>query len=266
MKLTKNKYLLAFAVIVALLALARLAFEGDGDWTAETTAEAPQAEVPLSSTPQEESNSPESPSSPQEESSDAQQASTNAVRSERTPHRINGVTSYHVEFPDSNDTQLVAAHRWGVKPVKNRVDAEQRMKELVYVGASPYYYVDPLHASIPYLVPRASVLLQDIGRAFYDSLYAKGVPMHRLIVTSVLRTEEDVARLRRGNGNATENSCHLYGTTVDICYNRYMPITREVRNDTLKWVLSEVLRDMRQNGRCYIKYEVKQGCFHLTVR
>jgi len=45
-----------------------------------------------------------------------------------------------------------------------------------------------------------------------------------------------------------------------------MPITREVRNDTLKWVLSEVLRDMRQNGRCYIKYEVKQGCFHLTVR
>ena len=37
-------------------------------------------------------------------------------------------------------------------------------------------------------------------------------------------------------------------------------------NDTLKWVLSEVLRDMREEGRCYIKYEVKQGCFHMTVR
>ena len=182
------------------------------------------------------------------------------------PHRINGVTSYHVEFPDSNDRQLSAARRWGVTPVKNRQDAEQRMKELVYVGANPYFHIDPLYSSIPYLVPRASVLLQDIGRAFQDSLYVKGVPLHRIIVTSVLRTEADVARLRRGNGNATENSCHLYGTTVDICYNRYQPITREVRNDTLKWVLSEVLRDMRRNGRCYIKHEVKQGCFHLTVR
>jgi hypothetical protein len=27
-----------------------------------------------------------------------------------------------------------------------------------------------------------------------------------------------------------------------------------------------VLRDMRQQGRCYIKYEVKQGCFHMTAR
>lgn len=38
-----------------------------------------------------------------------------------------------------------------------------------------------------------------------------------------------------------------------------------VRNDTLKWVLSEVLRDFREQGRCYVKYEVKQGCFHMTV-
>jgi hypothetical protein len=39
-----------------------------------------------------------------------------------------------------------------------------------------------------------------------------------------------------------------------------------VRDDTLKWILSEVLRDQRELGRCYIKYEVKQGCFHMTVR
>ena len=44
------------------------------------------------------------------------------------------------------------------------------------------------------------------------------------------------------------------------------PARRAVRNDTLKWVLSEVLRDMREQGRVYIKYEVKQGCFHMTVR
>ena len=44
------------------------------------------------------------------------------------------------------------------------------------------------------------------------------------------------------------------------------PARRQVRNDSLKWVLSEVLNDMRKNNRCWVKYEVKQGCFHITVR
>ena len=183
------------------------------------------------------------------------------------------VPSYKEAFPDSQTLQIVAAEKWGVRPVKNRADAESRKRELVFVGASPYYHVDPLYSSIPYLVPRAAILLQDIGEAFYDSLYVKGVPFHKLIVTSVLRSEEDVSKLRRRNGNATERSCHLFGTTFDICYNRYLtvedpegPSRWSVRNDTLKWVLSEVLRDMRQQNRCYVKYEVKQGCFHMTVR
>lgn len=182
------------------------------------------------------------------------------------PHRILSVPNYKTAFPDSQSVQIIAANRWGVKPVKDREDAEQRKRELVYVGESPYYHVDRLSSSIPYLVPRAAVLLQDIGQSFYDSLYVKGLPLHQLIVTSVLRSMEDVSRLQHHNPNATENSCHLYGTTFDICYNRYQTIGREVRNDTLKWVLSEVLRDKRQENRCYIKYEVKQGCFHLTVR
>lgn len=191
----------------------------------------------------------------------------------KRPHRIYSVHSYNAAFPDSNAVQLQAARKWGVSPVKNRADAEARKKELVYIASSPYYHVDPLRQSIPYLVPRAAVLLYDIGQAFFDSLYIKGVPLHRPIVTSVLRTQEDVDRLRRFNPNATDNSCHLYGTTFDICYNRYEtveppegPRRRQVGNDTLKFILSEVLRDMRQQGRCYIKYEKKQSCFHMTVR
>jgi hypothetical protein len=53
-------------------------------------------------------------------------------------HRIRGVTSYKAEFPDSQSVQIVAAQKWGVRPVKNREDAESRKKELVYVGESPY--------------------------------------------------------------------------------------------------------------------------------
>lgn len=188
-------------------------------------------------------------------------------------HRIYSVPHFGNTFPDQNDVQLEAAKKHGVKPVHNREDAEHRKKELVYVESNPYFYVDRLNNSIPYLVPRASVLLQDIGRSFFDSLQVKGIPLHKIIVTSVLRTKADVEKLRSKNGNATQNSCHLYGTTFDVCYNRYKtvedpdgPRRRQVRNDTLKWVLSEVLNDARKQNKCLVKYEVKQGCFHITVK
>ncbi len=229
---TKRQYLLGFAFVVALLAIVRPFVTGESSDAVE----------------------------------DEQSFLTSLTSSTSPKNRIRSVPSYKDAFPDLQETQIVAANKWGVKPVKNREDAEARKKELVYVGESPYYHVDKLNSSIPYLVPRAAALLQDIGQAFYDSLYMKGVPLNQLIVTSVLRTKDDVARLQRHNGNATDNSCHLYGTTFDICYNRYHAIGREVRNDTLKWVLSEVLRDIRQQKRAYIKYEVKQGCFHMTVR
>ncbi len=193
-------------------------------------------------------------------------ASVSQIKDVDIPHPIYSVPSFKKAFPDSQSVQIVSAERWGVRPVKNREDAERRKKELVYVGESPYYHVDRLSSSIPYLVPRAAVLLQDIGQAFYDSLYVKGIPLNKLIVTSLLRSMDDVAKLQRRNFNATERSCHLFGTTFDICYNRYHPVTQPVRDDTLKWILSEVLRDKREEGRCYIKYEVKQGCFHMTTR
>lgn len=278
MKITKNRYLAGFAVIVSLLALTRCIFpsvannnnmgggSSDSVAIAESvgTAVAEQAENTKSEI-QENSVSVVNGAVKNTKYIDA---SGNPVK-----NRIVSVPSYAKAFPDSNNVQLMSANKYGVSPVENRDDAEHRKKELVYIDASPYYHVDRMYRSIPYLVPRAAVLLNDIGRAYYDSLQMKGVPLHQFIVTSVLRTKEDVRKLRNYNGNATENSCHLYGTTFDICYNRYKTVSdpdgperRQVRNDTLKWVLSEVLNDMRNSGRCYIKYEVKQGCFHITVR
>lgn len=263
MKFSKNEYLALFSLVVVVLALVRCVFpdvarpakDGEMACAADTVAVADT----LGSVAAAVSDSA---------ASRFFDAGGNVVK-----NRIYSVPRFCDAFPDSNNVQLESARRFGVPPVLDRADAERRMKELVYIGASPYYTVDRLKSSIPYLVPRAAILLGDIGKTFFDSLQVKGVPLHRVIVTSVLRTRADVDRLRNTNHNATVNSCHLYGTTFDICYNRYTTVSdpdapqrRAVRNDTLKWVLSEVLRDMRESSRCYVKYEVKQGCFHITVR
>lgn len=195
------------------------------------------------------------------------------------PHRVRGVQDYKKAFPDENDVQLEAATSLGVQPIANRDDAKKLSSRLYFAAANPYYTITELHSSIPYIVPRAAVLLHDIGRSFMDSLYVKGLPPHKIVITSVTRTKEDVARLRTHNRNATENSCHMYGTTFDISYKRFRVIGDStdssgsknkkpftIGDERLKMVLSEVLNDMRQRNRCYVKYELHQGCFHITAR
>ena len=304
MKVTKNRYLKGFAIVVVALALVRLIFpsvakprlaaknmNGDSAWVAtKGSSDDASSKDDSSEGVSSKDNFSESVSAdkseaaqPQDLTKDELSPTPDTVKAGRASiffdkegrevkHRIFSVPHFGNTFPDQQDVQILAANKHGVAPVQNRNEAEHSKGKLVYVGSNPFFYVDKLNNSIPYLVPRASVLLQDIGRAYFDSLQIKGIPLHKIIVTSILRTKDDVAKLRTRNGNATENSCHLYGTTFDVCYNRYKQIQtrkeprRQVQNDTLKWVLSEVLRDFREKNRCYIKYEVNQGCFHITVR
>ncbi|MCR5312796.1 MAG: DUF5715 family protein [Bacteroidaceae bacterium] len=192
------------------------------------------------------------------------------------PHAIYGVWSYDKCFPDINSVQIVAAKQNGIQPPANREAVLKLVKEhkLVDINNSPFYIVDNLSHSMPYLVPKAQHLLNTICLNFIDSLQMKGIEPHLPMVTSVLRTVDDVKKLQKGNGNATTNSCHCYGTTVDISYNRFVPIKGTYSlsiphtkwDERLKQVLSEVLNDLRKQDKCYVKYEVKQGCYHLTVR
>lgn len=293
----KNRFLLGFVVVVCVLALVRLISPGVAEprtsvadlSVADSLATDSVDQLAMAEEDKEEENKAtneiaETSDDLAQEAAGTGSETDAAADSSNTPsiffdkngkevkHRIFSVPHFGNTFPDQQDVQILAANKHGVNPVQNREEAEHSKGKLVYVGSNPFFYVDKLNNSIPYLVPRASVLLQDIGRAYFDSLQIKGIPLHKIIVTSILRTKDDVAKLRTRNGNATENSCHLYGTTFDVCYNRYKQIQtrqqprRQVQNDTLKWVLSEVLRDMRDRNRCLVKYEVKQGCFHITVK
>lgn len=189
------------------------------------------------------------------------------------PRNIRGVISYKRSFGDLNAVQLATAKKIGIRPAANRAAAEEMTSKLVEIAPCERYDMDSLTHSIPYLIPQASALLDTIGANFLDSLENKGLNPNKIIVTSVTRTKDDVKRLRRTNGNASMNSCHFYGTTFDVSWKRFTKVEdpdgrpmQDVSADTLKLVLAEVLRDLRKADRCYVKYELKQGCFHITAR
>ena len=189
------------------------------------------------------------------------------------PRNIKGVISYRRTFGDLNEAHLNVAQAIGITPIASRKEAEHMKEKLQHIETNDLYVVDSLTHSIPYLIKGAAQLLDTIGTNFLDSLTAKGLNPNKIIVTSVLRTEDDVKRLRRRNGNASVNSAHFYGTTFDVSWKRFKKVEDEdgrplqdVSSDTLKLVLSEVLRDLRKADKCYIKYELKQGCFHITTR
>ena len=267
MKITKRKFTLYFFAVVLFLAIVRLVFPSIGRSGKQAKANESQDETILAN-----SNRKSKAAMPLPIDNNDMHTVFTGKDGKEVNSRIYSVPGFEASFPDQNDVQLLAAEKWGVRPVADSADASKHLSSLVYVGSNPYFHIDRLRDSSPFLVPRAAVLLQDIGRNFFDSLQVKRIPLHKIIVTSVLRTKADVAKLQKKNANAKQNSCHLFGTTFDVAYNRYKTVEapgerrREVRNDTLKWVLAEVMRDMRKRNRCLIKYEVNQGCWHVTVK
>ena len=170
-------------------------------------------------------------------------------------------------FADLNEAHLRVARQLGLSEVpKTREDFSR--KGLVKIVDNDYLVVDDLQYSIPYLTEGAAEELQRIAKAFSDSLESKGLLDYKLVVSSLLRTEEDVERLRRsGNPNASDNSAHCYGTTFDITYTRYFSEDESeafMQPFELTKVLGEVLFDEKNAARCLVKYEKKEHCFHIT--
>lgn len=171
-------------------------------------------------------------------------------------------------FNDSNHVHLSAAKEIGIEPIDGARKAWAIRHPVTRISSCREYFVDNLTHSVPFLVPEAAALLKEIGRRFNDSLQSRGGGDYRLKVTSVLRTEGAVERLRRRNLNATKESAHQYGTTFDISYAKFIcdSVTVPRTQEDLKNLLAEVLKEIRDENKCYVKYERKQGCFHITAR
>jgi hypothetical protein len=159
--------------------------------------------------------------------------------------------------------------------------------------STPYWVVDELTQSAPYLTPDADAMLVEIGRRFQARLDTLGLPHFRFEVTSVMRTEESQAHLRRINANASRIvSAHEFGTTLDISHLRFAapadPLPAEPRGrldrsevariyaerldstavhnaPALRAVLGRVIREMKSEGKLLVMMEHRQAVYHLTV-
>lgn len=182
--------------------------------------------------------------------------------------KINSVGPLRKAFRDSNYLHIEAAEQIGTGVIETIDDAWYLSHPLVEIKSCENYYVDKLTHSYPYLVPQAAELLDEIGRRFNDSLETRGGGDYRLKVTSVLRTPLTVSKLRRVNRNATSTSSHQYGTTFDISYSRFICDSIRVNRsfEDLKNLLGEILYELRDEGKCYVVFERKQSCFHITAR
>ena len=188
-----------------------------------------------------------------------------------TLHKARNIPSkmYDSKFADMNLVQLGAAKRYGINSIDDRTFDFEGSSHLTEITGCETYSIDDLTHSVPYLTPAAAELLKEIGRDFQARTLEMGMPKCRIVVTSVLRTREDVRRLKRVNGNVSENSAHCYGTTFDISYFRFRTcgwVSRDVYDDRLVEILADVLTEKRKEGLCYVRFEKKQHCFHITSR
>lgn len=177
--------------------------------------------------------------------------------------------NYREMFDDLNDIQLEIATKNGLKHPE-QIEDPATCPDLVKLNSCDLFRVDTMYYSKPFVIPEAVLLLRYIGQRFQEVMkenYPENKHHYRLVVTSALRSEEDVNRLRRRNRNATEKSCHRFGTTLDISYIRFERDGEEDVNEVfLKNMLALALYELRYEGLCYVKYERGQSCFHFTVR
>ena len=175
-------------------------------------------------------------------------------------------TDFPFKFNDNNPHQLASAQKYGIEPLEDRSELPKVIKKLKRIEDSDEYAIDPLTHSVPYLTKDAAKLLRDIGKGFRKSLRKHKMGDYKIIVTSVLRTKEDVRKLMKVNSNAVPNSAHCHATTFDITYRRYKHLGGQ-ENDPkqMKYLLGEVLEHLREKGRCHVRYETQQTCLHITV-
>ena len=174
------------------------------------------------------------------------------------------------QIADLGGQQLEAATRYGLsKPIRRRSGIWLRAWRRRKIKTNRYYLLDPMPHSNPYLTSGGKWVLKTIAKRFQKKLRKAGYREHRIIVTSMLRTREDIGGLKKINRVAATNSSHMYGTTFDVSFTRFNRISMDgmqPSNRLMANLLGEVICELREEGECWIIFERSQHCYHVTAR
>lgn len=178
---------------------------------------------------------------------------------------------YEQEMRDQLWKYFEHSQRQGIPLVlKNKKELSLLVNQgtLKELKQNEYFVLDTMYYSYPYLTEDAHDLLIEIGERFQRKLENTGLECTRFTVTSVLRTEESIRRLRRRNRNSVRNSSHLHGTTFDLSYKTFFTdrALSEGEVHYLGQMLMRTLWELRNEKKCWVTYEVWQTCLHVVSR
>jgi hypothetical protein len=174
---------------------------------------------------------------------------------------------------DPNEVQLIHAQTNGINPVESdsifniQIDSLISRSILAKVTENRFYQVKTLSFSQPYLIPEGVDMLNEIGYRFQERLKEKKYNNFKFRITSILRTVGSQSKLCHRNGNATDHSAHIYGTTLDISYKNFYNTNKDTIESKMEPILAitKVLTDMRKECKLLVVRERHQSCFHITV-
>ena len=175
---------------------------------------------------------------------------------------------------DQNDVQLLHAQANGLKNVyisnaSFEADSARLVKEqvLIHLHNNPSYQVKEMTHSYPFTIPEMGDLLNDINAVFQEKMKDTKQDKYLFRVTSGLRTTETQQDLTTRNRNASTQSTHLFGATLDISYKEFYNETKDTieANFYAADALRRTMEELREQCRMMIVRERKQACYHFTV-
>lgn len=164
-----------------------------------------------------------------------------------------------------------AAKLRGIKICKDDDELKKRISEgqLVKVKSGNCYVVEKMTFSYPCVTKDSKDLIDEIAARLRQKSTQKGLNGVKFYITSMTRKTDNVRRLRRYNGNASENSPHLYGNAFDISYKRFIARKWMLTNCDVKFLkeaLAEVIWQLRSENKCWATYEKVQNCYHVVAK
>jgi hypothetical protein len=163
-------------------------------------------------------------------------------------------------FKDNVETHNLGLKSGVIKPQKELADLEKLKDKgvLIELKTNEDYIISEMDFSRPYVVPKVELFLDKLV-AIYKSELGE-LNYVRFEITSATRSRRSARQLMGNNVNAITNSAHLKGKTIDISYVRFGNNTAQLD------ALIRAIKKLREEEKCYVKYERSQGCLHITVR